>query len=145
MSYYVADVGEVIIKPEFREDFGYFFEERYLAVTNPLLKQYILDIVLENVNENDLNEMYEYKFDNIDKYISRNFIPLIRWSHDNIKDEWQGKYNTSYDKATGRFTYGIYFNMHGAFWWGIHEFLFEVLPEFTEKVLFSDGWAEPLE
>ena len=121
MSLYTADVGDIILKPEVREDFGYFFEQNYSLVTNTLLKEFIADYVS-----------------------TEEFVPFVYWRHQDEKKEWRGKYKTSYDKETGRFIYGVTYNMHGFSYWAMHIFLFDVLPELTEQELFHDGWVEPI-
>ena len=41
MSLYVADVGERIIKPEFRKDFGYLFREEYDKLESGPIADYV--------------------------------------------------------------------------------------------------------
>lgn len=124
MSLYVAQVGDIIIKPEVRNDFGYFFEQKYSLISNTVLQQFVSDF---NLTKSQLL-----------------FIPLMDWTHFNYKKEWYGKYETSYDKETGRFIFGVSYNIHGPRATAMIEFLGEVLPVLTEQELFLDGWVEPL-
>lgn len=45
MSFYVAYVGEVIIRPEYREDFGHFFRQEYGRIESRLLVDFITGYV----------------------------------------------------------------------------------------------------
>lgn len=142
MSYYVANIGEVIIKPEYREDFGYFFEERYLAVKDPLLKKFIVENILPNIDNLKYDKMHVFDYGDYDHDAS--WQPLRGWRHDNNKEAWRGKYKTSYDKETGRFTYGICYNQRRGVWWAITEFIYDILDDISEQVLFQDEWNEDM-
>lgn len=124
MSLYVAQVGDIIIQPEVRNDFGYFFEQKYSLINNRILQQFISDFNLTN------SQLL--------------FIPLMDWTHFDYKKEWHGKYKTSYNKETGKFIFGVSYNMHGVRAAAMIEFLGEVLPVLTEQELFLDSWVEPL-
>lgn len=124
MSLYVAHVGDVVIKPEIRKDFGRFFNQNYSLVTNTLLKQFIANYDL--LASNAL------------------FIPICLWKHDNWCKEWEGKYETSYNKETGRFIFGASYNLHGLRAKAMIEFFGELLPAITECELFLDDWVEPM-
>ncbi|MCQ2498843.1 MAG: hypothetical protein MJ133_07640 [Lachnospiraceae bacterium] len=123
MSLYVADVGIVKIKPEYVEQFGYLFNGEYEKVQDS-----VFDVLL---SEKYSDEFYEYGI----KEISN-------WKHDDEKEEWIGKYNTSYEN--GIFTYGLSYNHNNARkQWFVFDF-FEVLDNITEEVIFKDGWCEPM-
>lgn len=117
---YHSEVGRIIIKPEYREDFDLFFHGQYsLLQTEPFIA------------------FVEKHFS-----ISLDFIEFHYWNHDCEKEEWRGKYETSYDEKTGRFVYGIsYSGSHTL----VTEFFNDVLDDITETVISEDGWAEPLE
>lgn len=117
MSLWTADVGEVIIKPEYRMDFGYLFRGEYEEIECELLSAYV-------------EEYGDY------------LTPMERWSHMDYKPEWKGKYITSYNKETGVSVYGCARNMHGMIGTFMHEFHSDILPAITETVISYDGWIE---
>lgn len=117
MSLYIAWVGEVIIKDEYRKDFGHLFRGEYEQIE----AKRILDFLDE----------YMYAF-----------TCIQHWVHWDYKPEWKGRYQTSYNRETGSFVYGAAYNLHGRSMWSMHEFFHELLPEMTERVISEDGWAE---
>lgn len=125
MSLYVAKVGEVIIRPEYRKDMGHFVRGEYDEITDPDLREFI----------------DEY---GVRKGASYDFIEIRLWRHNDYKDEWKGKYETAYDEETGRFIYGVSYNLHSsgfrreAMWDFFHLFR----DKLTEEVVFNDGFAE---
>ena len=114
MSFCVAYVGEVIIKPEYREDFDHFFHGEYTLLQTELFK-----------------DLVEKQFD-----VSNSFY-LAAWKHHNEIEEWRGKYETSYDEETGRFVYGLSCKQHYKY----VEF-FDMLENITETVISEDYWDE---
>lgn len=123
MSLYVADVGILKIKPDYVEQFGHLFNGEYDKVQadifEPFLQTYYSD------------ETYDYWIKNIRS-----------WSHNNEKEEWVGKYNTSYEN--GIFTYGLSYNHNNSSLFMFVDDFFAVLDSITEEVLFKDGWCEPM-
>lgn len=93
MSLWCAMVGEIVVKEEFRKDFGHLFRGEY-------------DEILRE------GPIAEYVKDHGKSYLD-DMLSLDEWSHDDYKEEWKGKYETSYDEETGRFTYGVAYNEHG--------------------------------
>lgn len=69
MSYYVARVGELIIKPEYRKDFGHMFFAEYDNVKDKGLFNYIAQF--------EVNPEY-----------SMDFLQLRYWNHNVYKKEW---------------------------------------------------------
>lgn len=115
MSFYAAQVGEVIIKPQYRQDFGRFFYEEYENIEDKALLGFVEDWVTDR---NDF------------------FIPLYRWQHSNARPEWQDKYSTSYNAQTGRFIYGVCYSLKSKRL-AMSDF-FELLQEMSEEVIFTD-------
>ena len=114
MSFCVAYVGEVIIKPEYREDFDRFFHGEYTLLQTELFKDFV-----------------EKQFD------FQNRFYLAGWKHYNEIEEWRGKYKTSYDEETGRFVYGLSCKLHVEF-----SKFFDMLEKITETVISKDYWDE---
>lgn len=120
MSYYVADVGEVIIKPEFREEFEHLFWCEYYKLSyKPLIE-----------------------WANPESYSSGQFIELRYWRHYDERDGWKDRYKTSYDETTGLFVYGVCYNLYTRY--GLVEFTDDVLPRLAEKIISEDGRTEPM-
>lgn len=111
-----AEVGRVVIKPEYREDFDHFFHEEYTLLQTELFKTFV-----------------EKQFD-FPVYLSP-----CGWRHDNEREEWRGKYKTSYDEETGRFVYGLSCKYHPEL-----EDFFDMLEEITQTVISEDDWNEPM-
>ena len=88
MSSWCAWVGEIIIKPEFRADFGYLFRGEYDKIESGPIADYV-------------------------KRWKDCMLPLCDWKHYDEEDGWKGKYETSYDDEAGFFTYGVAYNRHG--------------------------------
>ena len=65
MSSWCAWVGEIRIKPEFREDFGYLFRGEYDWLVSGPIADYV-------------NTWMD------------NFHPLCYWGHQDYKDSWKG-------------------------------------------------------
>ncbi len=123
MSYYVADVGVVKVKPELVEQFGYFYNGEFEKITD----EYMNDFIRVHEDEVDLTD----------------YCWNIRaWSHDNEKPEWIGKYQTSFEN--GIFTYGISYNAHGRLRGIMLDIFDDLLPYITESVIVKDGWAEAI-
>ena len=120
MSYYVAKVGELIIKPEYRKDMGHFIREEYDQIENKKLREFIEDYCLER------NRIF--------------FLKPKYWKHEEFKSEWIGKYETKYDEKTGRFVYGVSYNLHSRRF-GMHDF-FVLLKEMTQEEIFEDNCTE---
>lgn len=108
-----AEVGRVIIKPEYREDFDYFFHEEYTLLQTELFKTFV------------------------EKHFDLPYFDFSFWKHDNEIEEWRGKYETSYDEESGRFVYGLSRKQHYEY----SEF-FDMLEEITETVISEDYWDE---
>lgn len=111
-----AEVGRIVIKPEFREDFEYFFNAEFGKVQTEPFKRFV-----------------EKYFDCPRYYV------LSGWRHDSEKESWRGKYETSYDEETGRFVYGLSCKYHPEY-----EDIFDMLDEITEEVVSEDDWCEPM-
>lgn len=108
MSLCVAYVGDIIIKPEYRKDFGHFFRREYFMIEHDPLKEFVRDMM---------------------KYSSfRQFFNMSEWNHHDLLKEWKGRYKTGFDKKSGEFTYGIE-NYSGPW-----EFFTELLPEITGRI-----------
>lgn len=73
VSSWCAWVGEIIIKPELRTDFGYLFRGEYDKLENGPVAEYV-------------------------KSWKDDFLPLCYWKHMDYEDRWKGKYKTSYDE-----------------------------------------------
>lgn len=121
MSYWVADVGKIKIKPELRQEFYYLFHEEYDKITDPVLKEFAESF------DDDENRIYSY--------------PLNKWEHDDEKPEWVGKYSTFYDGEI--FSYGMSYNQNGSYREFMQEFRDDIIPYVAEVILESDWWAEP--
>ena len=116
MSLYCAWVGEIIIKPEYRKDFGYFFRGEYDKLESGAIADYV-------------------------KRWKDDLLPLCDWSHFDYEDSWKGKYKTSYDEETGYFVYGVAFNQHGSYLTSML-CIADLLKEITEKEISDDAWYE---
>lgn len=116
MSLWCASVGEIIIKSEFRADFGYLFREEYDKLESGLIADYVK----------------EWKND---------MVPLCYWKHYDYEDRWKGKYKTSYDEETGLFTYGMAYNLHGFYKLPMMD-MEDLLKKITEKEISHDSWCE---
>ena len=115
---YKGNAGSVVIKPEYREDFEHFFYGEYRLLKSELFKSFV-----------DRNMDWA------------NFTGLEYWEHGDEKEEWRGKYKTSYDESDGRFVYGITFNKN--FPGDLnYDFVNYILPDLTESVIFEDFWDE---
>lgn len=117
MSLYLAKVGEIIIKPEYRKDFGHLFRGEYDMIGDGI----IADVVKEHEDT---------------------IIPFSHWKHYDEKDEWKGKYATAYDEETGFLSYGVCYNLNGRFSWTMI-CMFEMFEAITEKKISHDDWIEP--
>ena len=115
MSFYAAQVGEVIIKPQNRQDFNRFFCEKYREIE---------DKTLIDFAENWVTDRGVF------------FTPLCRWQHSNAKPEWQGKYATTYNAQTGRFIYGVYYSLKSERLAMVD--FFKLLQEMSQEVIFTD-------
>ena len=115
MSFYAAKVGEVIIKPHYRQDFDRFFCEKYGEIKDKALLGFIEDWIT------DRNVF---------------FIPPCRWQHNNARPAWQGKYATTYNAQTGRFIYGVCYSLKSKRL-AMSDF-FELLQEMSAEVIFTD-------
>lgn len=111
-----AEVGRVVIKPEYREDFDHFFHAEYTLLQTELFKSFV-------EKHFDFPSFFDFSF----------------WKHDNEKEEWRGKYETSYDEETGRFVYGLSCKRHTE----DPEF-FDMLEDITETVISEDYWDEDM-
>ena len=120
MSYWVADVGKIKIKPELRQEFYYLFHEEYDKITDPVLKEFAESF-------DDENRICSY--------------PLNKWEHHDEKPEWVGKYSTFYDGEI--FSYGMSYNQNGSYREFVQEFRDDIIPYVAEVILESDWWAEP--
>ena len=125
MSFYVAYVGDVIIKEEYRKGFGQLFRNEYA---------YKYGLEIEDKLISDYIRLYE-----------DSFLDFAYWKHYDNKCEWIGKYRTSYNEATGQFIYGVEYEAHGLYHCSMSEFFFELLPQIIEVVNFEDHcWKGPL-
>lgn len=122
MGYYVAQVGELIIKPEYRKDIGHFLREEYDEVQNKELRDFIENYFLER---------------NRDCFL---FLKTKYWKHKEYKVEWTGKYETRYDEETGRFVYGVSYNRHSV-GFGMDDF-FTLLKRMSQEEIFEDHCTE---
>ena len=111
-----AEVGQIIIKPEYRADFGHFFRDEYYLLQTELFKTFV-------EKHFDFPDYFHFEF----------------WKHYNEEEEWRGKYETSYDEETGRFVYGFSCNAHIEY----VEF-FDIVEDMTETVISKDYWVEPM-
>ena len=162
MSLYMAYVGERIIKPEFRKDFGYLFREEYDKIKSGPIADYVEDWgrVEESRLKPEFDERELFKdfgrlfiklLDELGReviyeYVENNYIyPFRYWDVQGLakalgKPEWD-KYKTAYDEETGLFTYGVEYNLHGS-WAGSMRDMWDLLEEITEEVISKDGWIE---
>lgn len=115
MSSYAAQVGEVIIKPQNRQNFGRFFYEEYGEIEDNALLCFV---------ENWITDRNVF------------FTPLCKWQHNNAKEEWQGKYATTYNAKTGRFIYGVCYSLKSERL-AMSDF-FKLLHEMSAEVIFTD-------
>lgn len=115
MSFYAAQVGEVIIKPQYRQDFDRFFCEEYGEIKDKALLSFVEDWIT------DRNVF---------------FMPPCRWQHYNAKEKWQDKYATTYNVHTGRFVYGVCYSLKSKRL-AMTDF-FKLLQEMSEEVIFMD-------
>ena len=122
MSFYVANVAIIKIKPELQQDFSYFFNVEYDKIQDEKFK----------IFADELKKNYE------DKSSEWN---LKDWTHFDEVERWKGKYKTSYEK--GILTYGIYYNQYNGslrnYIWEVEEFIFQYC---MEVKIFYDGWTE---
>ena len=116
MGFYCAMVGKIIIKSEFRADFGYLFRGEYDKLESGHIADYVK----------------EYKDD---------MLPFCDWKHWDYRDSWKEKYNTSYDGETGLFTYGVAYNRHGSLLNSMID-MDGLLKEITEEEISFDWWDE---
>lgn len=115
MSFYAAQVGEVIIKPQNRQDFGRFFCEDYGSIEDKALLCFV---------ENWITDKDVF------------FTPLCKWQHNDAKEEWQGKYATTYNVQTGRFSYGVCYSFKSKRL-AMADF-FKLLQQMSQEVIFED-------
>lgn len=113
MSYEVAKVGELIIKPEYRKDMERFVLGEYGKIECKDMRDYVEDW----------------------KGI---FLEVKYWRHNNYKFHWAGKYETSYDVQTGRFVYGVCYTNYMAMW-----ALNDLLEKITEEKIYEEYADEP--
>lgn len=125
MSLYVADVGIVKIKPEYVEQFGYIFRGEYDR---------------EKVQDDVFSPLFGAIYD--DEYYEFGIREIHNWSHWDEKEEWVGKYSTSYED--GIFTYGLNYNHDNKRNSRFVTDFFKVLDNITEEVIFRDSWCEPM-
>lgn len=129
MSFYMAQVGEIIIKSEFREDFGHLFRGEYDKLESGPIADYVKHwtyvkrLVEERTEEHGIL-----------------FLPFCYWRHHDDEDSWKGKYKTSYDEETGFFTYGVSYN-HYSYGEAMLD-MWELLDEITEEEISFDSWCE---
>lgn len=119
-SVYFYEVGTITVKPEYREDFDFFFHGQYSRLQTKLLK----DFVYKGLK-------------------TPRFTGLRYWKHNDEKEEWHGRYKTSYDESSGRFVYGVFYNKNRLD--DLTDFLLYILPEITETEISSDCWSEDME
>lgn len=112
-----AEVGRIVVKPEYREDFDFFFNAEFGKVKTELFKRFV-----------------EKHFD-----YPGFFYAISSWRHENEKESWRGKYETSYDEETGRFVYGLSCKYHLEY-----SDFFDMLDEITETEVSWDTWEEPM-
>lgn len=112
-----AEVGRIVVKPEYREDFWHFYNADFGKVQTELFKRFV-------------EEHFDYP---------SFFYEISAWKHDNEEESWRGKYETSYDEETGRFVYGLSCKHHIEY----DEF-FDMLEGITETVISEDFWSEPM-
>lgn len=124
MSHYVARVGELIIKPEYRKDFGHMFFAEYDNVKDKWLFNYIAQFEVAP----------EYSMD---------FLQLRYWNHNDYKKEWVGRYPTCYDEKTGHFVYGVSYNIRSR-GWAMNEF-FKLMEKMTQKEIYIDYRDESMD
>ena len=118
MSYYKTEVGEVIIKKEFRKDLGRLYEEKYDEIENEVIKEWILP------------------------YLPAWWLPPKKWDHRVYKDEWEGKYKTTYNENNGVFVYGVAYNANGFYGLSMRDFFWKILPMIVEKIISQDRYDE---
>ena len=121
MSCYCAQVGELIIKPEYRKDFQRLYLSKFDEIEDEGLRSFI--------------SMYEIAEGN-----NFDFIEMKYWHHQDCKAEWVGKYRTCYDEKTGHFVYGVYYNSRCG---GVvmYEFL-DLISDMAQKEIYMDDWDE---
>ena len=106
MSFYVANVAIIKIKPELQQDFSHFFNVEYDKIQDEKFKIFA-DELKKNYEENS-SVWY-----------------LKEWDHFDEVERWKGKYKTSYEN--GVFTYGIYYNRNNGsrreYIWDVEEFI----------------------
>ncbi|MBO5342199.1 MAG: hypothetical protein J6A73_05920 [Lachnospiraceae bacterium] len=118
MSFYRARVGVVKIKQEFIQEMEYLFREEYDKITDKEFKKFIS----------------YYKKDLIKK-------PIRKWTHNNAKGEWLGKYKTSFEN--GILTFGVYYNSSGGnMKWYVDAFEDIVFGYIAEEELVDEYWDE---
>ena len=161
MSLYTVDVGEIIIKPEFRKDFGHLFRKEYDKIEGGPIADYVEDWgrsresrLKPEFDERELFKDYGYLFrklldelgrEALYEYEERDYIyPLRDWDLHGLaeelgKPEWD-KYKTAYDEKTGLFIYGVEYNTHG--WGSCMMDMEDLLEEITEEVISKDFWIE---
>lgn len=119
MSYWVADVGIIKIKPELQKEFGFLYRGEYDKITDAILNDFL------------------------DSYSDCKIRKISDWKHHNEKEEWNGKYHTMYDE-NGIFTYGISYNQHGVDELYMSDFWDDILPYVADVTIYKDGWCEPI-
>lgn len=112
-----AEAGRIVVKPEYREDFDCFYNADFGKVKTELFKSFV-------------KKYFDYP---------SFYYAVSSWGHDNEKESWRGKYETSYDEETGRFVYGLSCKYHEEY-----TDFFDVLKEITETVISEDEWWEPM-
>ncbi len=122
MSYYCAIAGIVKIRDELQEDFGYLYNEEYDKIRNSRINEFAVEYFSGQETVRDVT-------------------PIRYWKHNDIKEEWRGKYETSY--ADGIFTYGCLYNDRGVVSWFMLDFRC-LLNYLTEYKIESDCWNEPV-
>ena len=118
MSYYEGNAGKYRIKKEYREQFGYLFDEDYEKLESvPMLKY------LEECSQ-----------------IHR--APrggTLQFLNDDYTEGWD-RYKTKYDKDTGIFTFRYSYNARGDYMDFISAFN-EMLEEISDEIEIA-GWSE---
>ena len=121
MGQYVAEVGDIIIKEEYRKDFGHLFREEYDKLESGIIADYAKEYYIDHV-----------------KHGHDPLMPVREWKHMDYKESWRGKFQTEYDEETGRFTYGMVYNRRGAYFEPMYT-MFYLLLEITEEELWYDS------
>jgi hypothetical protein len=119
MGHWMAAVGIVKIKEEYREQFGFLFRGEYDRLTDPRMRAFAEDYF-------------------IGEDACSHACPVMDWRHFEAKPEWKGRYQTAYED--GILTYGTFWDDQDGDKGWMHSAWYTLLFRITEERIAHDEW-----